>query len=106
MVLYARESAWTDRELALLERLHLSYGHCLACLAASRDEGLAGCRRWLARVATATWLAALFLAMFIPVRLSVLAPAEVIALSATAVAAPQDGVIGVWRGAQQPGEGR
>ena len=32
--------------------------------------------------------------MFIPVRLSVLAPAEVIALTAQTVAAPQDGVVG------------
>ena len=34
------------------------------------------------------------LGLFIPVRMSVLAPAEVIALNAMAVAAPQDGVVG------------
>ena len=43
--------------------------------------------RWIALVAVS-------LSMLMPVRLSVLAPAEVIALNATAVTAPQDGVVG------------
>ena len=42
------------------------------------------------------WMLAglLVLSLFVPVRLSVLAPAEVVALNAIAVAAPQDGVVG------------
>jgi multidrug efflux pump subunit AcrA (membrane-fusion protein) len=41
-------------------------------------------------------LLAVALAMFIPVRLSALAPAEVIALNAMAIASPQDGVISAF----------
>lgn len=95
MALYARETPWTDRDLGLLERLHLSYGHCLASLRHAKARGWsARFRRWLQGRRRNLVLAALVLALFIPVRLSVLAPAEVIALSAVAVAAPQEGVIG------------
>jgi len=95
LVLYAREAPWTDRELALLDRLHLSYGHSLSALRHSRDKGwTTQMRRWLRGRRRNLILAALALSLFIPVRLSVLAPAEVIALSAVAVAAPQEGVIG------------
>lgn len=95
LALYAREAPWTDRELAMLERLHLSYGHCLAALGQSRANGWTmQARRWLQGRRPNLVLAALALALFIPVRLSVLAPAEVIALSAVAVTAPQEGVIG------------
>lgn len=94
MVLYARETAWADADVALLERLHQTYGHCLLALQKSRTQGWLGVRRWW-RGRNRLWLPAiLFLAMWVPVRMSVLAPAEVIALSATAVAAPQDGVVG------------
>jgi len=96
MMLYARESPWTDRDLALLDRLHLSYGHCLAALQNGRERGWTRMSRWLKGRRRNLVLAALILSMFIPVRLSVLAPAEVIALSAVAVAAPQDGVIGAF----------
>ena len=54
--------------------------------------------RWLRPMAKKRnrWILAglLVLSLFVPVRLSVLAPAEVVALNATAVAAPQDGVVG------------
>lgn len=94
MVLYARESAWGDAEVALLERLHQTFGHCLSALQKSDAQGWLGAGRWW-RGRNRLWLPAiLFLAMWVPVRMSVLAPAEVIALSATAVAAPQDGVVG------------
>ncbi len=93
-VLYARESPWADAEVADLTRLHQSYGYCVAALSRRGSTWRAG---W-ARVKSAKFrwglLAALLLAQFIPVRLSALAPAEVIALNAMAVAAPQDGVIG------------
>lgn len=95
VVLYARETEWTERDMALLERLHLNYGHCLGSLHQAQ------LRRWTSRLWGWTQgrrrnltLAALVLALFIPVRMSVLAPAEVIALNAVAVAAPQEGVIG------------
>lgn len=93
LVVYAREAFWQDGELALLERLHLAYGYCFSALShRQRSWGktvghiLQGRAKWV-------WLA-LLAVLFIPVRLSALAPAEVVALNAMAVAAPQDGVIG------------
>ncbi|MEZ5644402.1 MAG: HlyD family efflux transporter periplasmic adaptor subunit [Burkholderiaceae bacterium] len=97
MVLYARDTAWTERDQALLARLHLCFGHCLQALRHVRQQGWSvTARRWLRGRRRNLMLAALGLSMFIPVRLSVLAPAEVIALNAVAVAAPQDGVIGTF----------
>lgn len=94
MALYARETPWTDRDLRLLDRLHLGYGRSLSELRQRGKGGWRGARRWLGGRRGHLLLAALVLALFIPVRMSALAPAEVIALSAAAVAAPQDGVIG------------
>ena len=95
-LIYARESPWQDDELVLLDRLHLTYGYCLAALNHS-GHGLTRAAGAFFRRGTVKWVAlAAALAMFIPVRLSALAPAEVIALSAMAVAAPQDGVISAF----------
>lgn len=95
----ARETPWQEQELHLLTQLFDSYGYCLEAL---KKDGRH--RRW------ARWgqlwrngprrygmLAAVLLAMFVPVRMSVLAPAEVVALQGTTVAAPQDGVIGSFQ---------
>ncbi len=95
LALYARETEWVDRDLILLERLHLIYGHCLGALQQVQvQRWTTRLRRWTRGRRRNLVLLALVLALFIPVRLSVLAPAEVIALSAVAVAAPQEGVIG------------
>ncbi len=96
MVMYARDQAWEDSEIGLLNRLHQTYGHCLWALSEHRNgiakvlAGVTGGRllRWL--------IPAIVVAMFIPVRLTALAPAEVVALEARAVAAPQDGVISTF----------
>ncbi len=93
LAMYARENPWSDTEMSLLERLHRTHSYCLDALSRKNRSisslfgaGLLGGKfKWLAIAAA--------LAMFIPVRLSVLAPAEVIALTAMAIAAPQDGVI-------------
>jgi multidrug resistance efflux pump len=93
-VMYAREQAWTDHDTALILRLHTVYGYCHASLGHTQQSAWSGFKklfnhrnRWLIA-------GALVLSMLIPVRLSVLAPAEVIALNAKAVSAPQDGVVG------------
>jgi HlyD family secretion protein/Biotin-lipoyl like len=92
MVMLARDDVWTETELALLNHVHPHYAYCMASLQLQRAPP------WQ-RVATRLsgrgwWLAALLaLALLIPVRLTALAPAEVVALNALAVAAPQDGVI-------------
>ena len=96
LVMYARESAWEDDELKLLDRLHQTYSYCLHALTRSpRGIGLLFSAGFGSKASS--WIAvALLLAMFIPVRLSALAPAEVVALSAMAVASPQDGVISAF----------
>lgn len=93
-VLYARNEPWTDDDIRLLARLHLTYGHCLGAFLAVREPLLARMRSKLRGAGTRFALTgALAAALFIPVRLSVLAPAEVIALNAQGVSAPQEGVI-------------
>lgn len=96
LLIYARDTPWTDNEFALLDRVHLTYGYCVDAL--SRSSGsLRGAAGNFLRRGRLKWIAlAAALAMFIPVRLSALAPAEVIALSSIAVAAPQDGVISTF----------
>ena len=93
LVMYAREAPWQDAELALLDRLHLAYGYCLSSLSRQQQSLAMKIGQILRGRAKWVWLA-LLAALFIPVRLSALAPAEVVALNAMAVAAPQDGVIG------------
>lgn len=93
-VLYAREEPWTERELVLLSRLHATYGYCQHALGGSGQSRWARVRRLFGKRHRWKLVAAVVALLFIPVRLSVLAPAEVVALNALAVAAPQDGVIG------------
>jgi Biotin-lipoyl like len=96
LVLYARDTRWGDSELLALDRVHQAYGYCLSALnRAPRRFGSALFSVFRGR--RAKWLAfAVIAALFIPVRLSALAPAEVIALSAMAVASPQDGVVSAF----------
>ncbi len=80
----------------LLARAFGGFGHAWAALlgpAARSTKPRAPRRRWIG------WGAALLAvaALFMPVRLSVLAPAEVIALDALAVSSPMDGVVREFR---------
>ncbi|WP_295441081.1 biotin/lipoyl-binding protein [uncultured Thiodictyon sp.] len=94
VVIYARDESWGEADLSVLQLLHQQYAHCLAAFKRSRPT-LA--ERWQALRGRSWWLGLLGLilvgAMFIPVRVSVLAPAEIIALKAEVVAAPADGVV-------------
>lgn len=96
LVLYARDTPWLDDDIALLDRAHLVYGHCLDALQ-RRPRRFGTALGTVFRGKKSLWLLLVaVLAMFIPVRLTVLAPAEVIALNAMAIAAPQDGVISTF----------
>jgi hypothetical protein len=96
LALYARDAPWLDAEIALLDRAHLSYGHCLGALH-SKPRPMSATLGSIFRGKNSKWLLlAASLAMFIPVRLSALAPAEVIALNAMAIASPQEGVISAF----------
>lgn len=94
MVVYAAEQPWDDPALQMLGRLHATYGYCFAAMRRTAQSRWSGLRRLFKK--RNRWLiaVALLLCLLIPVRLSVLAPAEVIALNAMSVAAPQDGVVG------------
>ncbi len=89
LLAFACDDAPEDPRQELLLRLMGAYGHAWAALAPRRRHHLGGLRRWIAPILLLAALAALAL----PVRLSVLAPAEVIGLDALAIAAPMDGVI-------------
>ena len=82
------EDAPSEAIQTVLLRTFSAYGHAWSALAPRRRarSRFAGWPRWMAA-------ALLLAAMFIPVRLSVLAPAEIIGLDARVVSAPMDGVI-------------
>lgn len=91
--LFAKETPWTEQEIGILLHLHKTYAYCLSTL--HKETGR--WKKWLSAVFSRKGIvigsAALGLLMLIPVRLSALAPAEIIALNAFSVASPQDGVI-------------
>ncbi len=91
--MYAREQDWTEIEANQLGFLHNSYAYCMAAL----KKGNFSFARLLAKLFSFKTIAFAGLVfaglMLLPVRLSTLAPAEVIALNALSVATPQDGVI-------------
>ncbi len=89
----AREEPWADGERILLENIGDAYAHAWGGLVKQprhwhRDAARLKSRRTLAYVAAALVALALF-----PIRLSALAPAEVIAKAPTVVRAPFDGVV-------------
>lgn len=91
--MFGREQVWDETEVSQAVHLHRVYAHCLASLQQQN-------RGWLSMTRFADkprfWAIsalAMFVGLWIPVRLSTLAPAEVIALDAFSVAAPQDGVV-------------
>jgi multidrug resistance efflux pump len=86
---YAFDDAPSEAQQTLAVRLMGAYGHAWAALQPAKAvRRLPAGRVW-------AWAAVLLAlaAMLLPVRLSVLAPAEVIALEAQAISSPMDGVI-------------
>lgn len=95
--IYGRDEPWSEAVVAQVTRLHEAYGYSLWAL--TRGASLSA--RLRARLRRSPWLlklavAAALLALLLPVRMSVLAPAEVIALEAQVVAAPMDGVVAAF----------
>ena len=84
----ARDHPWTDAEQALLTQLGDAYSHAWLALQPAKPWRL----RWPRKMVIGTTLAALLL-LLLPVRQSVLAPAQVVPLGGQVVAAPLDGVI-------------
>ena len=93
MVMYAREEPWSSNELERLKHIHQIYGSCLGFLSDIKVDFITRIRGWMSKAASYWVVIAIFVGLSIPIRLSVLAPGEIIALNAFAVAAPQNGVI-------------
>lgn len=86
---FAVEEAPPDASQELAARLMAAFGHAWHALTPKRQRSAIPFKRWIG-------FGVLFLALlslFMPIRLSVLAQAEVIALDALAVSSPMDGVI-------------
>lgn len=94
LVLYVRSQPWSKPDVDLLHRLHECYSYCYRAMD-NTEKNIARKLQQFVNSGRLRWvLLAILVAFFIPVRLSVLAPAEVVALNAKAVAAPIDGVVG------------
>jgi hypothetical protein len=92
--LYARDEPWDDGTRAAMAALHEAYAYSLWAL--SRRDSL-GTRVRAAYKARPKYFAAAAIAaaavLLFPVRMSALAPAEVIGIQSQVVAAPMDGVV-------------
>jgi Biotin-lipoyl like/HlyD family secretion protein len=88
---FALENEATELQQDWLIRLLGSYGHAWGALSGARKKVSSGW--WRNRLLWGSAFILTLLAMFVPVRLSVLAPAEVISFDAIAVSAPMDGVV-------------
>ncbi|MDB6141863.1 MAG: multidrug transporter [Pseudomonas sp.] len=94
LLLLACETAPDQHSLALLARTAQTYAYCLAALTNKRPTLMARWQVWRNRPLRLLALGAvLAAALLFPVRLSALAPAEIEAHNAIAIAAPQDGVV-------------
>ncbi|MDP1772662.1 MAG: HlyD family efflux transporter periplasmic adaptor subunit [Methylobacter sp.] len=89
-LLLARESAWTEGELYLLEHMAHTFGHAWAALAPRPPFWK---QDWLTKKRLMTSLAVLFCLLWIPVRQTALAPASVIPAHPTILRAAIDGVV-------------
>jgi hypothetical protein len=98
IVAFALDEGLDDTQAELAQRLADAYGHAWAAIEPKAKQGVfaRGYSGWRAvprKLIAPVVLALAALAMFIPIRLSVLANAEIIALDAAVISAPLDGVI-------------
>jgi len=92
VVVYLSEHLWPDSADALLATLHQVHGVCLQSLAERRSLWRAATGAKAGRYALAV-LALAVAALFIPVRLFIIAPAEIVALDSTVVSSPVEGIV-------------
>lgn len=93
-LLYARDEPWGEDEVRLLSGLAESYGDAVATFPLRRSRRPARQRRlWRRRSLQAAVLAVVLCGGFLPVPLTVLAPAEIVAADPEVVRAPLDGVV-------------
>lgn len=85
----ARETGWRDDELTLMKRLCDAYAHAWGMFAGKRRLA----SKWRSKRIGWSLVVVASAAMFLPVRLSTLAPIEIVATDPIVVSAPLDGVI-------------
>ena len=91
VLLFGRDTGWQDSETVLAQRAVEAYSHAYAALS-GRSSGWTR-KLSFSRVLKLGIAAALVGVLLMPVRLSVLAPAEIIPKDPVIVAAPLDGVV-------------
>ena len=90
----SRDGAWSDSEIALAERVADAYAYAWSGLASRGSRGWSGLLAGLASHRIRLLLVLLLAgAMVLPVRQSVLAPAEVVARDPMLVSTPVEGII-------------
>ena len=92
-LLLAREPPWVDGEAHLLQEVADGYAHAWGSLYGRRRRALLARMRRLRTIVKLAVAAGIVAAMWLPVTLSALAPAEVVPLNPTVVRAPLDGVV-------------
>jgi hypothetical protein len=92
-LILAREQPWQESDRRLIEHLADAYGHAWAALLGPRRLRLRPALRRGRLALKLVIAAAIFGAMWLPVTLTALAPAEVVPLDPTIVRAPIDGVV-------------
>ena len=94
VVIYVRDEAWRDDELELLKLLHGHYAYCLNTFRKNRPLLADLWHKLKAQPKRLKMIAiGIAAALLMPVPLSVIAPAEIIALKAEMVSAPTEGVV-------------
>jgi multidrug resistance efflux pump len=85
-----RETPWKENELPLLKRLGETYGHAFVAVTSRRNLYYRP-----KTVTVAVWVIIVFLLLVFvkPIKISALAPAEIIAKEPVVVSSPMDGVI-------------
>ncbi len=103
--LFAREEPWTEDELRLIREWRAAWSHAWTALQPARPKGLRSAwqrlRQHLApradrpwwRQTRVAWAAAVLAVLCLPVRMTVMAPAELVPAQPAVVRAPLDGVI-------------
>jgi hypothetical protein len=90
---FAREQPWTDGEQHLLQALADAFAHAWASFRRGRRRAFFTQLRRRRNVIKLGLAATVLIALFLPISLSVLAPAEVVALQPAIVRAPVEGVV-------------
>lgn len=92
-LVFARAEAWREADLHLFGHLADAYAHAWEAKRHSKPRRTGAVAPWIKRAGLAAGAAALIALMFVPVRQSALAPAEVVADAPDLVRAPVEGVI-------------